>query len=370
MEAESIEDVYCSVCSRELDDLEPYGEAIGQIGSLLRRHDCVLKSSEQDDGRVYVAVDDPLSPEASELEQDLLNSSTIAGVEDVDGGLLVFPNLMVGECECGQSTIVEYDTLVSERNITEDLKSCVRVLSHLANDKQVGHIAETVDQLDDVDWDVSELFLNPEIGSGLDSTLMGKLELKSQMDMIKREGMVERDFNEDGMIEKEFNEDGSFNLSKGGKYTSTDELYGAGLTQDQVDALNELYANFEADEDDSENDDPNSKLYGESPIKSFRKSIDEDDGGRFSLTGKKTPVSEIDLSANSLNTGSLEGRINKLLNLQFDIEELDPKDISVIRTPDGLMLEVGMEVRELPNDPFDGMSVDQAEAFLKGLADS
>ena len=84
-----------------------------------------MPQSQQDSGELFVALIDEASAAANDLDLELSSLELIDDVEMVDGGLLVKPDLWVGECdECENESIFE------EPSNPHDVEPAVSVLQN------------------------------------------------------------------------------------------------------------------------------------------------------------------------------------------------------------------------------------------------
>ena len=88
---------FCDVCGHEIFETEPYGSVSSLVEEIVASRDNVIKTSQQDSGELFVALIDETSAAANDLDVELSSLELVGDVEMVDGGLLVKPDLWVGE---------------------------------------------------------------------------------------------------------------------------------------------------------------------------------------------------------------------------------------------------------------------------------
>ena len=146
---------FCDACGYEIFETEPYGPVSSLVEQIVASRDIVIKTSQQDGGELFVALIDETSAAANDLDVELSSLDLIGDVEMVDGGLLVKPDLWVGECdECENESIFENPT--NPYNVEPEvsvLKNQLEALKFLAPDEATEQFEAFVEG----DGDISQL---------------------------------------------------------------------------------------------------------------------------------------------------------------------------------------------------------------------
>ena len=128
---------FCDVCGHEIFETEPYGGVSSLVEEIVASRDNVIKTSQQDSGELFVALIDETSAAANDLDVELSSLDLIDDVEMVDGGLLVKPDLWVGECDkCENESIFENPT--NPHDVEPEvsvLKNQLEALKFIASDE-------------------------------------------------------------------------------------------------------------------------------------------------------------------------------------------------------------------------------------------
>ena len=128
---------FCDACGHEIFETEPYGPVSSLVEKIVASRDNVIKTSQQDSGELFVALIDETSTTANDLDVELSSLDPIDDVEMVDGGLLVKPDLWVGECDkCENESIFENPTNPHDvEPAVSVLKNQLQALKFIASDE-------------------------------------------------------------------------------------------------------------------------------------------------------------------------------------------------------------------------------------------
>ena len=146
---------FCDVCGHEIFETEPYGPVSSLVEEIVASRDIVIKTSQQDSGELFVALIDETSTTANDLDVELSSLDLIGDVEMVDGGLLVKPDLWVGECDkCENESIFENPTNPHDvEPVVSVLKNQLKALKFIAPDEATEQFEAFVES----DMDISQM---------------------------------------------------------------------------------------------------------------------------------------------------------------------------------------------------------------------
>ena len=173
---------FCDVCGHEIFETEPYGPVSSLVEEIVASRNNVIKTSQQDSGELFVALIDETSAAANDLDVELSSLDLIGDVEMVDGGLLVKPDLWVGECdECENESIFENPS--NPHDVEPEvsvLKNQLEALKFIASDEATEQFEAFVES----DMDISQMNQAREerdqsldkFGPGLSTDLTGEPE--------------------------------------------------------------------------------------------------------------------------------------------------------------------------------------------------
>ena len=146
---------FCDVCGHEIFETEPYGPVSSLVEEIVASRDNVIKTSQQDSGELFVALIDETSADANDLDVELSSIELVGDVEMVDGGLLVKPDLWVGECdECENESIFENPS--NPHDVEPEvsvLKNQLEALKFIASDEATEQFEAFVES----DMDISQM---------------------------------------------------------------------------------------------------------------------------------------------------------------------------------------------------------------------
>jgi len=142
--------VFCSACGApQSPPFENHQPSIASIEETFKNRDLIISTNLQDDKSLFVALLEETTPDANQLEQDILSHKMVSDVAMVDGGLIIETFMKVVECgECGDSSVIEwksFDEYQSTQPYHQTIQNKVELLKQMTDDEVVNRFEGIVE---------------------------------------------------------------------------------------------------------------------------------------------------------------------------------------------------------------------------------
>lgn len=115
------ETCFCSSCGVKISSFKPDNSINKRIEKCYRERECVVRINQQENASLLIALKNPLSPTAAELQTKIESDGLVSYVDAVDVGLLVMPKYVEGYCsECKSVTPINIETEFGGVNVARN----------------------------------------------------------------------------------------------------------------------------------------------------------------------------------------------------------------------------------------------------------
>ena len=142
--------VFCSTCGAPQNPpFDNHQPTIDVIEENLAGRELVINLSLQDDKSLFAALLEEATPDANELEQDILSHKMVSDVAMVDGGLIIETFMKSVECEeCDSTTVFEWVSTNEYEPVQpyhQTVQNKVELLKQMADDEVVNRFEGIVE---------------------------------------------------------------------------------------------------------------------------------------------------------------------------------------------------------------------------------